>query len=268
MPFWNFVKNEDNDEEVELRIEGDITMDDDFWAWLFGIETVTPKGFREQLAEHKGKNITVWINSPGGDVFAASQIYTALKEHKGNVIVKVDGMAMSAASVIAMAGGETWMSPTSIMMIHNPWGGVRGEAKDMRQVADILDEVKETIVNAYQLKTGRSRSKIAKMMDEETWMSAKKALSEGFIDGMLYADIPPEEMPVENSFMFSRMTIQNNAAESMKMFIEQYNKKLEEIQPKTNKPEPDPDPKPAVPRQAPVDLYQKQILINRRKANV
>lgn len=276
MSFWNFVENEDSNEEVELRIEGDITMDDDFWAGLFGIETVTPKGFRQQLAEHKGKNITVWINSSGGNVIAASQIYTALKEHKGNVAVKVDGMAMSAASVIAMAGSETLMSPTSIMMIHNPWVGARGEAKDMRHVADILDEVKETIVNAYQLKTGRSRSKIAKMMDDETWMSAKKALSEGFIDGMLYADIPPEEVPVENSFMFGRMSIQNNAADSMKRFIDTYTEKLREMEKRKHPQEthskssnqvPLP-PDPAVTRQAPVDIYQKQIQINRRKANV
>ena len=253
MPFWNFIKNQENDEEVELRIDGDITMDDDFWAWLFGIETVTPRGFREQLAEHKGKNITVWINSPGGDVFAGSQIYTALKEHKGKVTVKVDGMAMSAASVIAMAGKETWMSPTSIMMIHNPWGGFRGEAKDLRHAADILDEVKETIINAYQLKAGKSRKKISQMMDEETWMSAKKALSEGFIDGMLYSEGQSPEL-MENSFMFSRMTMQNSAAESLKSFIEQYNQRH-----KTLHPDP---PKPEEPRQAPVDIYLKLILIN------
>lgn len=225
--FWNFTENPDDTEDVELRIEGDITMDDDFWSTLLGIETVTPKGFRAELEKHKGKNLTVWINSYGGDVYAASQIYTALMEHKGAVTVKVDGVAISAASVIAMAGTDTYMSPTSIMMIHNPCGCFQGDAKDMRQAANILDEVKETIVNAYQIKTGRSRSKIAKMMDEETWMSAKKAQAEGFADGMLYAD-KAEPALVENSFMFSRLAIQNSAAESMKRFVAQYNQKLAE----------------------------------------
>ena len=236
MKFWNFIKNEVNPEEAELRIEGDITMEDDFWSSLFGIETTTPKGFREQLAEHKGKNITVWINSYGGDVFAASQIYTALKEHKGKVTVKVDGVAISAASVVAMSGDEIFMSPTSIMMVHNPWGGFRGEAKDMRHAAEVLDEVKETIVNAYQLKTGKTRDDISKMMDEETWMSPKKAISEGFIDGILYDE--QQEPVIENSFMFSRMSIQNSSSESMRKFIEQYNLKMSEakIEPLAQEP--------------------------------
>jgi len=228
MPFWNFIKNEENADEVELRIEGDITMDDDFWSMLFGLETVTPKGFRAEIAEHQGKNITVWINSYGGDVYAAAQIYNSLKEHKGKVIVKIDGMAMSAASVIAMAGSEVLMSPVAIMMIHNPLWSMAGEAKDFRHAADVLDETKETIINAYQLKTGKSRSKIAKMMDEETWMSARRALNEGFIDGVLYTG-QPEAIPAENSFMFSRAGIQNNTSARLKRFIEQYNQKLKEL---------------------------------------
>ena len=144
MPFWNFAKNEENEEEIELRIDGDIAMDDDFWSMLFEIENVTPKGFMAELSEYKGKDINVWINSYGGDVYAASRIYTALKEHKGKVKVKVDGVAISAASVIAMAGDEILMSPTSICMVHNPWGNFQGEAKDLRHGADVLDEVKET----------------------------------------------------------------------------------------------------------------------------
>ena len=231
MSFWNFIKNEVDGEDVELRIEGDIVMEEDFWSWLFDIETTTPKGFREQLAEHKGKNITVWINSYGGDVFAASQIYTALKEHKGKVTVKVDGVAISAASVVAMAGDEIFMTPTGLVMIHNPFpgNGIRGEAKDLRHAADVLDEVKETILNAYQLKTKKSRDEISKMMDEETWMSAKKALSEGFVDGILYAGVEDlGSAPIENSFMFSWMSIQNSSSESMRKFIEQYNLKMSE----------------------------------------
>lgn len=226
MPFWNFKNNEENEEEIELRIDGDIAMDDDFWSMLFGIENVTPKGFIAELAQYKGKDINVWINSYGGDVYAASRIYTALKEHKGKVKVKIDGVAISAASVIAMAGDEILMSPTSILMIHNPWGNFQGEAKDLRHGADVLDEVKETIINAYQLKTKKSRAKISQMMDEETWMSAKKAIAEGFVDGMLYTE--NKEEPVENSFMFSRFAIQNSVNNRTRDFIKQYNQRFKE----------------------------------------
>lgn len=233
MPFWNFAKNEDNEGEIELKIDGDIVMDDDFWSMLFGNENVTPKGFMSELNQYKGKNINVWINSYGGDVYAASRIYTALKQHKGKVTVKVDGVAISAASVIAMAGDEILMSPTSIMMIHNPWGNFQGEAEDLRHGADVLDEVKQTIINAYQLKTNKSRAKISQMMDEETWMSAKKAVNEGFVDGMLYSDSkedPPEEEP-SNSFMFSRFAIQNSINNRTKNFLEQYSMRFKQENP-------------------------------------
>ncbi len=230
MPFWNFKNSEENEEEIELRIDGDIAMDDDFWSMLFGIENVTPKGFMAELSQYKDKDINVWINSYGGDVYAASRIYTALKEHKGKVKVKVDGVAISAASVIAMAGDEILMSPTSILMIHNPWGNFQGEAKDLRHGADVLDEVKDTIINAYQLKTGKSRAKISQMMDEETWMSAKKAVSEGFVDGMLYTQSKEEDSTdsVENSFMFSRFAIQNSFNDKTRDFIKQYNERFKE----------------------------------------
>lgn len=230
LPFWNFKNNQENEEEIELRIDGDIGMDDDFWSMLFGIENVTPKGFMAELSQHKDKDINVWINSYGGDVYAASRIYTALKEHKGKVKVKIDGVAISAASVIAMAGDEILMSPTSILMIHNPWGNFQGEAKDLRHGAEVLDEVKETIINAYQLKTGKSRAKISKMMDEETWMSAKKAVSEGFADGILYTQSKEDEYKesTENSFMFSRFAIQNRVNDRTKEFLQQYNQRFKE----------------------------------------
>ena len=166
-------------------------------------------------------------------MYAASRIYTALKQHKGKVTVKVDGVAISAASVIAMAGDEILMSPTSIMMIHNPWGNFQGEAEDLRHGADVLDEVKQTIINAYQLKSNKSRAKISQMMDEETWMSAKKAVNEGFADGMLYSDSKeeqPEEQP-SNSFMFSRFAIQNSINNRTKNFLEQYNMRFKQENP-------------------------------------
>ncbi|ELK38799.1 peptidase S14, ClpP [Brevibacillus agri BAB-2500] len=187
----------------------------------------TPNAFKSELSQHKGKDITVWIDSWGGDVFAAAGMYNALKEHDGKVTVKIDGKAASAGSVIAMAGDEVWISPVGILMIHNPWTGAQGEAKDMRHAADVLDEVKETLINAYQAKTGLSRNKISKLMDEETWMSAKKAVSEGFADGILYSQTQgeePEAAVIENSFMFSRMAIQNSVTSSMQRFFEQFNR--------------------------------------------
>lgn len=224
MPFWSF-KNAADGEDVELRIEGEIVSDDDAWIYeWFGIPAATPNAFRTALSEHKGKNITVWIDSWGGDVFAAAGIYNAMKEHKGKVTAKIDGKAVSAASVIAMAADEVLMSPASILMIHNPWTGARGEAKDMRHTADVLDEVKETIINAYQAKTGLSRNKISRLMDEETWMSARKAMADGFADGMLYASVAEDPEPVQNAYSFSRVAIMNSAESAMQRFFEHWQK--------------------------------------------
>lgn len=240
MKFWNFANNKDDPEQIELRIDGDICMDDDLWSWYFPDSSVTPKGFMAELAQHNGKNITVWINSYGGDVCAASRIYTALMEHRGQVTVKIDGVAISAASVIAMAGGEILMSPTAIMMIHNPWTEMKGESKDLRHGANVLDEVKETIINAYQVKTGRSRNKISQLMDEETWMGAKKAVAEGFADGQLY-DVVGAEPVNSSAMMFSRVAVQNSIANSMKQFLTEYNKRLADKERSGIKPRAEPD---------------------------
>ena len=145
-----------------------------FGRGIFGEEEQTAKGIREEIRKMDGQDITVWINSNGGECIAASVIYTALREHKGKVTVKVDGSAISAASVIAMAGDEILMSPTSVMMIHNPLTYAEGEVKDMEKAIRVLTEVKETIVNAYAAKTGKPREEISRLMDEETWMGAKK----------------------------------------------------------------------------------------------
>ena len=242
MPFWNF-KNL-SDDESELRIEGEII--DDSWAWIyewFDEPYAAPNSFRKALAEHKGKNITVWIDSWGGDVFAAAGIYNALKEHKGKVTVKIDGKAVSAGSVIAMAGDEILMSPASIMMIHNPWTWTSGEAKDMRHAADVLDEVKATILNVYQGRTGRTREELSKLMDEESWMSAQKAVNEGFVDGMLYMQ-PEDTDPVLNSFSISRLAIQNSAQSAMQRFYEQWQKLQQNKEPAKPTPQ-DPEESPA-----------------------
>lgn len=190
--FWNFIKNEDTS-ETELLFNGPISDE----TWLG--DEITPALFRDELAKVSG-NLTVWINSPGGDCISASQIYTMLRNHRGKVTVKIDGIAASAASVVAMAGDETLISPTGYLMIHNPATVAMGNKAEMQKVIAFLDEIKEGIINAYTRKTGLSRNKISKLMDDETWLNAEKALQMGFADGILFAEkdkkkpfIPKEE---------------------------------------------------------------------------
>lgn len=178
--FWNFIQNEGTS-ETELLFNGPIS-EDTWWG-----DEVTPALFRDELAKVSG-NLTVWLNSPGGDVFAASQIYSMLKNHKGKVTVKIDGIAASAASVVAMAGDETLIAPTALMMIHDPNTCAMGNKADMEKAIILLDEVKESIINAYETKSHLSRNKIAKLMSDETWLNAKKAHEMGFVDGILFAD--------------------------------------------------------------------------------
>ena len=138
-------------------------------------------------------DITVWINSPGGDCVAAAQIYNMLMDYKGNVTVKIDGIAASAASVIAMAGTEVLMSPVSTMMIHNPATVAMGDHNEMQKAIEMLNEVKESIINAYEIKTGLSRAKLSHLMDSETWMNANKAVELGFADGIIARNAFPEK---------------------------------------------------------------------------
>ena len=155
--------------------------------------------FKEELLSGSGP-ITVWINSPGGDCIAASQIYSMLMDYKDEVTVKVDGIAASAASVIAMAGSKVLLAPTALIMIHNPSMTAFGERKDMEKAIELLDEVKESIINAYEIKTGQSRTVLSHLMDSETWMNANKAIELGFADGIL--EDTKKNVP-DNAYAFS-----------------------------------------------------------------
>ena len=182
-------------------------------------------------------DITVWINSPGGDCVAAAQIYNMLMDYKGNVTVKIDGIAASAASVIAMAGTEVLMSPVSTMMIHNPATVAMGDHNEMQKAIEMLNEVKESIINAYEIKTGLSRAKLSHLMDSETWMNANKAVELGFVDGIISRNAFPEKEedededeeekdknnPCENSVLFSRKAV--NAALKNKL-VKHYSKNV------------------------------------------
>ena len=174
--FWNW-KNE-TDEERTLELYGTIAMD----SWLD--DELTPAMFKDELMKGSGP-ITVWINSPGGDCVAASQIYSMLMDYPGDVTVKIDGIAASAASVIAMAGTRVLMAPTALMMIHNPATMAYGDHNDFNKAIEMLEEVKESIINAYEIKTGLPRQTLSRLMDSETWMNANKAIELGFADGLL-----------------------------------------------------------------------------------
>ncbi len=199
--FWNWVRNEDGTRI--LTIDGVIAEE----SWFD--DDVTPKLFREQLNAGTG-DVVIYVNSPGGDCVAASQIYTMLMEYKGRVTVKIDGIAASAASVIAMAGTEVLMAPTSLMFVHNPLTVAIGDSEEMQKAIAMLGEVKESIISAYELKTGMSRLKISNLMDAETWLNAQKAIELGFADGMLTR--APERVTdlTVNSYQFSRRAVTNS----------------------------------------------------------
>lgn len=167
-------------------------------------DDITPKLFRDELFAGNG-DITIWINSPGGDCVAAAQIYNMMMEYPGNVTVKIDGIAASAASVIAMAGTKVLVSPVSMLMIHNPMTAAMGDTSEMQKAIAMLDEVKESIINAYEIKTGMSRAKLSHLMDAHT------AIDMGFADGILAR---PAETPVENNttgpMLFSRAAVTNS----------------------------------------------------------
>ena len=202
--FWNWVKNES---ERTLFLNGEIS--DETW---YGDE-VTPKLFKEELVSGQG-DITIWINSPGGDVFAAAQIYNMLMDYQGDVTIKIDGLAASAASVIAMAGTKVQMSPVAMMMIHNPMTVAIGDSKEMQKASEMLSEVKESIINAYEIKTGLTRTKIAHLMDAESWFNAKKAVELGFVDKILFKKDEGKDETLE-AVMFSRVAVANSLLEKL-----------------------------------------------------
>ena len=173
-------------------------------------DDVTPQLFKDELNAGSG-DITVWINSPGGDCVAAAQIYNMLMDYKGNVTVKIDGIAASAASVIAMAGTKVLMSPVSMMMIHNPMTVAFGDSAEMQKAIEMLGSVKDSIINAYEIKTGLSRTKLSHLMDAETWMDANKAVELGFADEIMQRSDSAEDMePPAVSMLYSKANVVNS----------------------------------------------------------
>ena len=147
-----------------------------------GIHGITAKSFLEDLKDLKGKDITVHINSTGGDVFQGQAIYTALKNYTGKVTVKIEGLAASMATVIALAADKIEMTSNSLFMIHSPMSNVFGNKSQMRRQINALEKVESTMLNVYSKRTNLSEDKINLMMETETWLSADEALEFGFVD--------------------------------------------------------------------------------------
>jgi len=156
-------------------------------SWYGGMSAKT---FADQLNALGDLNeIKVNINSSGGNVFDGVAIYNTLLKHKAKVIVNIDGMALSIASIIAMAGDEIHMADNALMMIHDPWGYATGNANELRATADLMDTVKTNLVSTYVKKTGMANDQMSTLMTEETWMTATEALAFGFIDNITGAKI-------------------------------------------------------------------------------
>lgn len=187
--FWNWLDPEPNGDPDAtsvrvLRINGQIA--DESWF----DDDITPSLFAQELNAGSGP-VTIWLNSPGGDVVAAAQIYNMLLDYPGPVTANIDGIAASAASVIAMAASTVAMTPVSMLMIHNPATLAVGDKDELAKAMSMLESVKDAILNAYQLKTGLSRAKLSKLMDAETWMDARAAIQMGFADELLTGSRDP-----------------------------------------------------------------------------
>ena len=214
--FWNWksrtVTNEETQEQIQERtlfLNGTIAEE----SWFD--DDVTPQLFKDELMSGSG-NITVWINSPGGDCVAAAQIYNMLMDYKGDVTVKIDGIAASAASVIAMAGTKVLVSPVSMIMIHNPMTAAFGNSDEMQKAIEMLGSVKDSIINAYEIKTGLSRAKLSHLMDAETWMDANKAVELGFADEIMQRSLESEEGPTPAvSMLYSKANVVNSLMEKI-----------------------------------------------------
>ena len=224
--FWNWTKNEETGERI-LRLDGVIHD----WDWLDELldddddALTTPKEFREELQASDG-DIQLYITSPGGNIFSAAEIYAMLKEYNGGKItVKIPGYAASAATIISCAGDTVEVSPLAVLCVHNPFlDWVSGEEKDMLKAAEYLAELKENIINAYEMKTKLPREKISEFMDDETYLNAKKAVELHFADKFMFEENQQgEEMTAE---MYSQRQAVNSLVNRFKKLNPKSDKKV------------------------------------------
>lgn len=172
---------------MKIPIKGIIVANDEKWIYeLFGYEVTTPRDIDQLLNEVGNEDLEVLINSPGGDVYSGSEIYTILKDQENNIDVKIVGVAASAASVVAMAGDSVKISPTAQIMIHNVSSGAQGDYREMEHQAEVLKNYNKSIANAYRLKTNLSEKELLNLMNSEKWLSAQEAKSKGFVDEIMF----------------------------------------------------------------------------------
>jgi ATP-dependent Clp protease protease subunit len=196
-PFWTW-QNVLEGEDPEMELDGYISE----WSWFE--DDITPKKFKEDLISHgQGGPITIRLNSYGGDVIAASMISSIMRDYPGKITVVIDGIAASAATVVAVAAKEIKIQDTAYFMVHDPsvvffMASLNIEA--LTRLADSLGAIKEGIINAYETRTGLSRPRLSKLMTDETWMDAHRALDLGFVDEILknpYSEL--FRLPIDNA---------------------------------------------------------------------
>ena len=180
-----------------IDVKGQIIESGNEWVydWL-GLENTSPKKIIKALQEAGGEDVEIYINSPGGSIFAGSEIYTELRNYSGKKIIKITGIAASAASVIAQAG-ECEISPTGMFMIHNVKTSASGDYRDMDNTGDALRAANQSIMNAYIDKTGMDAEILQDLMDHETYLSAQQAVDHGFVDKIMFSD---NAIPMQNAF--------------------------------------------------------------------
>jgi len=170
----------------KIKVNGVVVSNEYGWMYdYYEMDYTSPEKVINSLPT-TNEDIEVEVNSPGGDVFAGSEIYTALREYPGNVHVKIVGVGASIASVIAMAGNKVSISPTAQIMIHNVQSGMSGDYRDLQSRADALKSMNVSISNAYESKTGLPQNELLEMMNKETWLNAQEALSLGFVDEIMF----------------------------------------------------------------------------------
>lgn len=182
---------------MKISIRGPIVSSNQHRFYQFyGMEATSPRSVADALAKGNGERAEVEINSGGGEIFAASEIYTALRSYAGGVIVRIVGLAASAASIIAMAG-ESEMTPTGMMMIHNVQTEASGDYRQMEHTAGTLRDANHAIISAYVTKTGRPEAEIAAMMDAETWITAERAVELGLVDRVMQPDTGQKQLAAD-----------------------------------------------------------------------
>ena len=196
LKFWNLVKNEE-EKTAELILYGSIGSDE-YW------DDISDKVFKQDI-ENLGdvENITLHINSPGGSVFSAVAIANTLKNHKAKITANIDGLAASAATIITSACDTVRMPKNALFMIHNPITFAYGNNQEMQKTVEMLDKVKNSIIETYLNKTKTDKETLSELMDNETWMDAETAKEYGFIDEIVDEEVGKEF--VENKLIINNM---------------------------------------------------------------